>query len=117
MGDLFGNRVVVAVASAIFGIILTLVTERISHKRGLFTYSVWHNRVGVSAEDRVFGSVQVTWNNNPVANLFSSTVEMRNESLHDYENVIVHVYSANTILLNEQTGIVGSVLPFYWTER
>ena len=70
--------------------------------RGLFTYFVWHNKVGVSVDDAVFGTVRVTWNDNLVANLYSSTVELRNESLKDYENVVVRVFSNDTIHLTER---------------
>src|SRR3972149_901514 len=92
------NRLVVVLFSVVAGAIVTLLAQRILNKRGLFTYFVWHNRVGVSADDAVFGTVRVTWNNNPVANLYSSTVELRNESLKDYENISVRVFSSETIL-------------------
>ena len=111
------NRLIVALLSGVVGTILTLLTQRILNKRGLFTYFVRHNRVGVSADDTVFGNVRVTWNNNPVANLYSSTVELRNESLKDYENVNVRAYSGDTRLLTEQTEIVGSTRILQWSEE
>lgn len=58
------------IASGFGGVILTLLTQYILNKRGLFNYSVRHDRVSVSADDAVFGSVRVTWNGNPVGNLF-----------------------------------------------
>jgi hypothetical protein len=111
------NRLVVALISGVFGVILTLITQRILGKRGLFTYFVWHNRVGVSAQDTVFGTVRVTWNDNPVANLYSSTVELRNESLKDYDNVTVRVFTNDTTLLTERTEIVGTTHVLSWTEE
>jgi len=112
---LFDHRLVTALISGGSGIILTLVTQHILGRRGLFTYFVWHNRVGVSADDAVFGTVRVTWNNNVVANLYSSTVELRNESLADYENVVVRAFSNDTILLTERTEIIGTTRLLEWT--
>ena len=110
------NRLVVALIAGVFGAVLMLLIQRFLNKRGLFTYFVWHNRVGVSTNDAVFGSVRVTWNDNPVANLSSSTVELRNESLNDYENVIVRVFTSDTILLTERSEIVGTTHILKWTE-
>ena len=109
------NRLIVALLSVVVGAILMLLIQRILNKRGLFTYFVLHYRVGVSADDAVFGSVQAIWNNQPVANLWSSSVELRNESLKDYENVIVKVFTNDTVLLTEGTEIVGTSRILKWT--
>src|SRR5689334_14117466 len=114
---LLDNRIVVALASGALGIFLTLLTQRIIAKRGVFAYVVTRNRVGVSADDVIFGRVQLTWNDEPVANLYSSTVELRNESLNDYENVHVRVYTSDTILLTERTEVVGSIRPPRWSQE
>ena len=109
------NRLIVALFSVIVGAILTLLIQRILNKRGLFTYFVSHYRVGVSTDDAVFGTVRAIWNNQPVANLWSSSVELRNESLKDYENVIVKVFTNATVLLTEGTEIVGTSRILEWT--
>jgi hypothetical protein len=114
---LFENRYLLALASAVIGVLLTLVTQRILNKRGLFTYFVRHSRVGISADDAVFGSVRVTWNNNPVANLYSSTVELRNESLKDYDDVVVRVFSNDTMLLTERAELLDTTRILEWTEE
>lgn len=111
------NQLVVVLLSVVVGAILTLITQRILNKRGVFTYFVWHNRVGVSADDAVFGTVRVTWNDNPVANLYSSIVELRNESLKDYENVNVRIFSNDTILLTEQSEILDTTRLVEWSEE
>ena len=105
---LLENKVLLAAISGLSGVVLTLITQRILGKRGLFTYFVWHNRVGVSADDAVFGTVRVTWNGNVVPNLYSSTVELRNESLADYQNVVVRVFSNDTRLLSRTRGLDGN---------
>lgn len=110
------NRLVVALIAGVVGVVFTLTTQRILGKRGLFTYFVWHNRLGVSADDAVFGTVRVTWNDNLVANLYSSTVELRNESFSDYESVVVRVFTNDTLLLTERTEIVGTTRFLKWTD-
>ena len=113
----FLQQIIVGLFCAIVGAILTLLIQRILKKRGLFTYFVSHYRVGVSTEDAVFGTVQATWNNHPVANLYSSSVELRNESLKDFENVIVKVFTHDTVLLTEKTEIAGTSRILEWTEN
>lgn len=114
---LLENKVLLAAISGLSGVVLTLITQRILGKRGLFTYFVWHNRVGVSADDAVFGTVGVTWNSNVVPNLYSSTVELRNESLADYQNVVVRVFSNDTRLLSERADLMGTTRTLEWSEE
>ena len=111
------NRLIVALLSLVVGAIITLLIQRILNKRGLFTYFVSHVRVGISADDAVFGTVRATWNDLPVDNLYVSSVELRNASLKDYENVVVKVFTNNTSLLTEGTGIVGTTRILKWTEE
>lgn len=112
---LFDNKYLIAVASSASGVVLTLLTQQLLNRRGLFTYFVHHSRVGVSADDAIFGSVRVTWNGQPVANLFSSTVELVNESTKDYENVVVRTYTNDSVLFTERNEIVGTTRFLNWT--
>jgi hypothetical protein len=61
--------------------------------------------------------VTVLWDGQPVPNLFLSTVELRNESLRDFSDVEIRVWSANSRLLNEQSELVGTTQRLYWTEE
>jgi hypothetical protein len=78
---------------------------------------VTHNRVGVTSEDPIFGSVAVTWNGNAIPNLFLSTIEMKNESLNDYENVIVSAFTNDTKLMTEQTQLLETPTYLEWSEK
>lgn len=111
------NKYVLGIASAVGGAVLMLLAQQFTNRRALFTYFVHHSRVGVSADDAVFGSVRVTWNNNVVANLYSSTVELINQSLKDFENVVVKIYTRDTILLTEKTEIIGTTQIVRWTDN
>jgi len=105
----------IGVASGLGGMLVTILTQQILARRGLLTYFVRHNLVGLSADDAIFGSVRVTWNNNPVANLFSSSVELVNHSMQDYENVVVRAFTNDSVLLNEKTEIVDTARILEWT--
>ena len=108
---------VIPIITAGLGAVLALVTGMVVGKRGLFTYGVQHARVGVSADDVVFGSVRVTWNGNQVANLYSSTILLTNSSIKDYSDVTVRVFSTSTTLLTERTEIVGTTHSLHYTEE
>jgi len=104
-------------AGCVGGVFTAWFTQRALNRRGVFSYSVTHNRVGVSSEDMVFGKVTVTWNENEVKNLYLSTIEMKNESFNDYEHVIVRAYTSDTLLMNEQTQIVETPNPLELSDR
>ena len=108
MDVLLNNRVALAVVSAILGWLLGLLNQKLLNKRAVFTYSVRHNRLASASDDVVFGRVQVTWGGTPVDNLYLSTVELRNESLKDFESVTVQVIAADTTLLTERSELVGT---------
>lgn len=113
----FSNEYISIIAGGIGGVITAWLTQRVLNKRGVFTYFVNHTRVGVSTEDAIFGSVTVSWNGNPISNLFLSTIEMKNESMNDYENVVVCAYSSDTRLMTEQTQILDTPNILEWSEK
>jgi hypothetical protein len=96
---------------AVFGLggaFLSWLTQQVLNKRGTFSYNVNHNRICITTDDAIFGSVGVTLNGNTIPNLYLSTINLVNESLNDYEKVMVHVYTNDTKLLTEQTQISGT---------
>ena len=109
------DRSILDLLLVILTVVITIVTQRILRKRGLITYFVRHSQVGMSADDVIFGSVRVTWNGNEVPNLYSSILELRNESLKDYDNVTISVYTSDTILLSEKTQVVGTPHILEWS--
>lgn len=105
------------VLSAIGGIVLAWVTQQILKKRGTFSYYVIRNKIAQSTEDAIFGVVGVTWNGKSIPNLYLSTVELINESMNDYENVVVRVYTNDTNLFTEQTQIIGTSHILEWSDK
>ena len=112
---LLDSRLIIALISTGLGVFLMFLIQMIVNKRGLFTYVVWHNKVGMSTDDAVFGSVRVTWNNNFIHNLYLSVIELSNESQKDYENVVVNVFTKDTDLLSERSELVGTTRVLKWT--
>lgn len=92
----------------IAGLATAWLTQRVLNRRGVFSYFVYHNKIGVSSNDPIFGKVSVTWNDQPIQHLYLSTIELKNESLNDYENVVIQTYTDDTKLLNESTHVVDS---------
>ena len=114
---LLDSRLAVALVSTGLGAFLMFLMQMIVNRRGLFTYLVWHNKVGTSTDDAVFGTVRVTWNHNLIHNLYLSVIELKNESQKDYENVVVKIFTNDTDLLSERSEIVGTTRFLDWTEE
>ena len=113
----FEGKYILMIISGLVGIFFYWVAQRILRKRGVFGYFVTHNKVGTSSTDPVFGNINVTWNDRPVGHLFSSTIELKNESLNDYENVVITAYTNDTFLLSEFTNIVDTPNILKWSEN
>lgn len=114
---LLENKLLFGVVTSISGVIIGVVAKSLLNKRGLFSYYVTHDRVGISADDVAYGSVKVTWNDNPIAHLYLSTIVLVNKCMKDYDSVEVQVYTNNTNLLTETTSIIGTPKIIHQTEK
>lgn len=115
--ELFKNEYLSILFGGLAGVLTAWVTQRVINKRGIFSYHVNHSRAGISTEDKTFGNVEVTWNKNPIQHLYFSTLELKNESLNDYENVIINTYTNNTTLLSESNQILDTPNILKWTDE
>mgnify|MGYP003635070604 FL=1 len=104
------ETLIVSLISAIIGALITWFMTRLSSRRARFIYSVTHNRVGISTEDEIFGSVKLIHNGKDVKNLWLSNVEINNTSLRDFQNVPIQiaVKSPSVKLLNQTIRINDS---------
>ncbi len=109
------EKYLLVLATAILSIAVTLITQHVLNRRARFRYFVMHGRVGVSTDDAIFGSVRVTWNGSAVANLYSSTIELVNESMKDFDNIVIRVFTNDTILLTQRAEILGTTRILNWT--
>ncbi|MDZ7693603.1 MAG: hypothetical protein U5K69_21205 [Balneolaceae bacterium] len=75
--DILKSEYLSIIFGGIAGIITAWITQRVLHKRGVFRYYVNHNRIGMSGKDKIFGEVQITWNQTNIDDLFLSTIEIK----------------------------------------
>jgi hypothetical protein len=115
--EILKTQYVSVIAGAIGGVITAWLTHRVLHKRGTFSYHVDHSRVGITTDDAVFGKVEALWNGNKIQNLYISNVELANESMNDYENIVVQVYTSDTQLLSESTQVANGPSVLEWTDK
>lgn len=104
------------IAGGLGGVFTAWLSHRVLNRRGTFSYFVTHSRVGLTTDDAIFGKVSAQWNGNEIPNLYISTIELKNESLNDYENVLITAYSSDTNLLSEQTQILDSPNILQWSD-
>lgn len=114
---LIESKIFVALASALGGVAVSVITQSWLNRRSLFTYFVFHNQIGLSTDDQIYGSVKVTWNDNPIARLYLSTIELVNDSTKDYESISVRVFTNNTLLLTQRTELVDTTRNLDFTEE
>lgn len=113
--QLLQNEYISIIAGGLGGLVSAWLTQRVLNKRGVFSYFVTHIRVAVTTEDAIFGNVAVSWNGSPVQNLYISTIEMKNESMNDYENVAVSAFTSNSQLMTERTQILDTPNILEWS--
>ncbi|MGR8941449.1 MAG: hypothetical protein ACU83P_07650 [Gammaproteobacteria bacterium] len=116
--QLTDNKLFVAVFAGIGGGILTKVFTFYGNRLKTLEYNVSHERIGISANDAVFGDVRVTWQGRELPNLFLSTATLKNMTNQDYSNLEFKVFSGQgTDLLNQSTEITGTTYTLNFTEK
>lgn len=109
------SKLLLAVLAGFGGILATLLTQQLLNRRSLLTYYAQHMRVGMSADDKIYGNVRVTWNESPVANLFLSTIHLRNASNRDLTDVKVIAFSNDADLLTENAALLDTTQLLHYT--
>lgn len=91
-----------ALAGGFIGNLIAVLRSRIKQ----LEYTATHNRVAFSANDAIFGSIEVMWQGHSVTNLFSSRIELINQTGIDLTNVKVKAYTGSeTLLLGQRVEI------------
>lgn len=115
--DLPNNPLGISLISVLVGFVLSQVATKLSNKTGTFRYTVRTNHIGLTAEDPIFGTVKVTWQENDFRNLYTSTIQLENATNKDFEKVEFKVYTeTETILLNERAFILNTAYSLEWTD-
>jgi len=92
----------IAIAALVGGVVAALITLFV-RRRARFIWEAWHNQIGVSGRDQIFGNVRVLWNEQEARNLWLSTVKVTNKSLRDFENVPIQLSVADPAIMLKQT--------------
>lgn len=112
--QLFDNKFLISgisiLGGALIGNFIAVYRSRIK----VLEYTVTHDRIGLSADDAIFGNVRVTWQGHEVTNLYSSVVTVLNGTTVDYTNLKLKVYTGSTLLLTERTEISGTTHILKW---
>ena len=115
--QLIENKALLSALSALAGGFIGNLIAVLRNRIRTLEYVVSHDRVAFSAEDAVFGSIRVTWQNHDVTNLFSSRVVLENQTGKDLSNLEVKVYSGDTLMLGERTELSGTTHILRWTDE
>jgi len=111
------NKLALILVSAVVGILLTTIVQKMLSKTARLRYSTNVQRIAVSADDVIFGSARVTLGGIAVRNLYLIELEIENCSSRDFENVDFKVYVEDqTALLNERTSVEGTPYIVPWSD-
>jgi hypothetical protein len=115
--QLVDNKALLSAASALagglFGNLIAVLRSRIK----TLEYTATHDRIAFSANDAVFGAIQVMWQGHSVTNLYTSRVELSNRTGKDLTDLKVKVYTNDdTLVLGERTEIPGTTHVLKFTD-
>lgn len=118
MVDAMFQDLVKLVGAAVVGAITTAFASTVRNKTATLSFTTRSERVAISAEDPIFGSVRVLWQNREVGSLYAATVEIENSTSRDFENLELRVFTdADTSLLTERTGLPGTTYIAEWSDK
>jgi hypothetical protein len=107
--EFFRRPSVIASLSALGGFVLSSLVNHLRARVKEVEYTVAHTSLGLSAEDRVFGNVRVTWQENELVNLYLSTLTLTNSTTEDLKDFTFKIYTGDeTLMLSQRTEIVGT---------
>lgn len=117
LNQLIDSKALLAAISAVGGGLIGNLIAVLRNRVKTLEYTVNHDRMAFSADDEIFGSIRVTWQNHDVTNLFSTRVTLENQTGKDFTNLRIKVYTGDTLLLGERTEIPGTTYILKWTEE
>lgn len=114
--EFFQRPLVISALSALGGFVVSSLVNHLRSRVKELEYSVDHKNIGLSSEDKIFGSVRVSWQGNDLVNLYLSTFTLTNSTTHDLENFTFKIFTGSeTLLLSERTEIPGTSYILYWS--
>ena len=117
LNQLIDSKLLLAAISAVAGGFIGNLIAVMRGRVKTIEYTVSHDRMAFSTDDKIFGSIRVTWQKHEVTNLFSTRVTSENQTGKDFTNIKVKVYTGDTLLLSERTEIPGTTYVPKWTDE
>ncbi len=118
LSELIKHPVVVAIISLLAGTALASLVYKIRSRMLKIHYFTNSTRIGFSQDDPVFGSIRVTWNQQPARNLHVITINFENISGNDIANLHLKAFvDADTTLLGERSGIMETSFIVPWSDE
>lgn len=116
ISQLLDSKTLISVVSAVVGGMVGGLLAVLRNRVKTLEYTARHDRLAFAVNDARFGAVQVTWNGVNVVNLFSSRVEVENQSAKDLSGLRFKVYTGNeTLLLSERPEMPGTAHALAYT--
>lgn len=117
LSQLIDSKALLAALSALGGGLIGNLVAVLRGRVKTLEYTVNHDRMAFSADDAIFGSIRVSWQNHDVTNLFSTRITLENQTGKDFTNLKIKVYTGDTLLLGERTEIPGTTYTLKWTDE
>ena len=114
--SILDSKIAVGLISAFCGGLAIRLLALLKNRIQELEYTVVHDRVGISADDAIFGSVKAIWQGTELSNLYNSTVTISNTTTQDLKDVVVKVYSGSTKLLTQRVSVKDSTYVPIFTE-
>lgn len=117
-GQLLTSEHLIPVATFLGGLVVSNVVGLLRNRVRTLTYTVTHNRIGLSTDDQIFGAVRVTWQGVEQGNLWHSTLALENQGTRDYSKFEIVAYTGpDTRLLTAMTKVVGTPNVLIYTDQ
>jgi hypothetical protein len=117
LSDIVKHPLFVASVSLTAGTLLASIIYRLRNRMVRIHYFTLVNRIGISQNDPVFGSIGVNWNQNALRNLHIVTISLENVSTADLADLHLKAYVDDaTTLLSERSGIADTSFILPWSD-
>ena len=99
------------------GAILSHLWRRHQGRMVVLRWQALHQPLAVSAQDNLFGTIEVLYNRIPVQNLVITSIEVENESNRDLTNLELNVFFQDgTVIYMAHGGVQGSANALLFTD-
>lgn len=114
---LYENKFFQAIVTLFIGGLIKTFYDKVVCKTKIIYYTVNTERIALSTNDPIFGSIKVDWKGNIVDNLYNNIIEVENTTSTDFKDIELKVWcSFDTFILGERTSIINTTRILEWTK-